>query len=263
MYNLPPLLQPRAGTSVLATLSDSGGSTEAYPLISWQRYGTGKCMLIATDQLWRLRFRTGDKYHWRVWSQCIQFLTLSRLMGEHKRIRIETDRVNYPEREQVRIYAEVLDDGYQPVLQERYNVLVTTCNNDDLNKSVVTLRPDSTRPGMYEGYFSPPIATRYRIQAEDDDLKIANSVEFQVATNNLEMDSTDMQIERLERIANLSGGNCLRFSQIRDLSNSLNKEPQQIVIRRELPIWNNWGIVLLIIGLAGLEWIVRRRCDLL
>jgi hypothetical protein len=53
-------------------------------------------MSIATDRLWLLRFKTGDKYHWRVWSQCIQFLTLSRLMGEHKRIRLETDRAIYP-----------------------------------------------------------------------------------------------------------------------------------------------------------------------
>jgi hypothetical protein len=67
-----------------------------YPLVAWQRYGTGKCMSIGTDRLWLLRFKTGDKYHWRVWSQCIQFLTLSRLMGEHKRIRLETDRAIYP-----------------------------------------------------------------------------------------------------------------------------------------------------------------------
>ena len=68
----------------------------AIPLVAWQRYGTGKCMSIASDRLWRLRYRTGDKYHWRVWSQCIQFMTLSRLMGEHKRIRLETDRSTYP-----------------------------------------------------------------------------------------------------------------------------------------------------------------------
>ena len=106
---------------------------------------------MATDRLWRLRFRTGDKYHWRVWSQCIQFLTLSRLMGEHKQIRMETDRVSYPEGDQVRIYAEVLDDGYEPVLQSRYDVFVGAVSDDDedSNKACVSLRPDSARPGLF------------------------------------------------------------------------------------------------------------------
>ena len=89
---------------MLATLSDAAGDSQRYPVVAWHRYGTGKCLSLATDRLWRLRFKTGDKYHWRVWSQCIQFLTLSRLMGEHKRIRLETDRSTYRDGEQARLF---------------------------------------------------------------------------------------------------------------------------------------------------------------
>ena len=96
LYRVPPLLAPRPGATVLAELSDTQSRAERYPLVAWQRYGTGKCMMMATDRLWLLRYKMGDKYHWRAWSQSIQFLTLSRLMGEHKRIRLETDRASYP-----------------------------------------------------------------------------------------------------------------------------------------------------------------------
>jgi uncharacterized membrane protein len=265
MDRIPPLLEARPGASVLATLSDSGARISPYPLISWQRYGTGKCMLMATDRLWRLRFRTGDKYHWRVWSQCIQFLTLSRLMGEHKQIRMETDRVSYPEGSQVRVYAEVLDDGYEPVLQERYDVYVGVVNDDDegSNKSRVSLRPDSTRPGLYVGYYTPLGAGRYRIQAGEDDLDYANTIEFQVADIRPELANTDMQIESLQRIAKLSGGKCLKLSEIQELATLLDRTPQETVIRREQSLWDNWFFAILIIGLAGAEWIVRRRFDLL
>ena len=222
-------------------------------------------MLMATDRLWRLRFRTGDKYHWRVWSQCIQFLTLSRLMGEHKQIRMETDRVSYPVRDQVRIYAEVLDDGYEPVLQARYDVYVGAVSEDDeeSNKGRVSLRPDSTRPGLYVGYYTPPAAGRYRIQAGDDDIDYANTIEFQVADIRPEMANTDMQIERLQRIAELSGGKCLKLSQVQELATSLNRTRHQTTIRREQSLWDNWFLAILVIGLAGFEWIVRRRFDLL
>jgi hypothetical protein len=267
MLRLPPLLDARPGASVLAELSERGARVGPYPLISWQRYGTGKCMLMATDNLWRLRFRSGDKYHWRVWSQCIQFLTLSRLMGEHKRIRMETDRVTYPIDDQVRIYAEVLDDGYQPVLQQQYDIEIVPVNADDEDgdelKTTVRLRPDSTRPGLYEGYFSPVGVGRFRVQANEDDRDNANTIEFTVADVRPEMANTDMQLERLQRMAELSGGKCLPPSEFGALAASLNRTPHQTVIRREQSLWDNGLFALLLIALTGFEWILRRRRDLL
>ncbi|MEO2195782.1 MAG: hypothetical protein ABGY72_06785, partial [bacterium] len=127
---IPPLLAPRPGATVLAELSDTQSRADRYPLVAWQRYGTGKCMMMATDRLWLLRFKTGDKYHWRVWSQCVQFLTLSRLMGEHKRIRLETDRVTYPVDGRVRLYANLLDDDYEPLTQPGFEIEVSALDAD-------------------------------------------------------------------------------------------------------------------------------------
>lgn len=268
MDRLPPLTDVRPGATILAELSDNGARIGSYPLISWQRYGTGKCMFMATDRLWRLRFRSGDRYHWRVWSQCIQFLTLSRLMGEHKQIRMESDRVTYSVGDQVRVYAEVLDESYEPVLQEKYDVFIGTIKEDDvdeenLNSQRVSLKPDTTRPGLYEGYFTPPGAGRYRIHASEDDEEFSNTLEFQVAEVKTEMASTDMQIERLQKIADLSGGQNLKLSQIGQLDQSVNKSLHKTTVRREQSLWDNWMFAFLIIGLTGFEWIVRRRCDLL
>ena len=121
--HLPPLTGAKPGATVLATLSDSSSGSQRYPMVAWHRYGTGKCLSIATDRLWRLRFKTGDKYHWRVWSQTIQFLTLSRLMGEHKRVRLETDRTIYRDGEQTRLYAHVLDEDFEPVVQPSFEIV--------------------------------------------------------------------------------------------------------------------------------------------
>jgi hypothetical protein len=103
--------------------------------VAWHRYGTGKCLSLATDRLWRLRFKTGDKYHWRVWSQCIQFLTLSRLMGEHKRIRLETDRSIYRDGEQARLYAHVLDEDFEPVVQPSFEIMVNGVDGNALRNA--------------------------------------------------------------------------------------------------------------------------------
>ncbi len=258
---LPPLLGPKPGATVLAGLSDTRSASDRYPLVSWQRYGTGKCMAMATDRLWRLRFKTGDKYHWRVWSQCIQFLTLSRLMGEHKRIRLETDRSAYPFGDQARIYAHVLDDNFAPVVQPRFDVIVTAL--DDLGtEERVSLRPDSTHPGLYEGYFSPPRPGRYRMEANVDDRGVANTTEFQVADFKREMVYTDARIEHLQRIADLSGGKCIGIQQFQSLQSLVDREPYTTTVLTEQPLWDNGLVALLLVGLTGFEWILRRRHDL-
>ena len=248
----------------MAELSDTRSRANRYPLVAWQRYGTGKCMVVGTDRLWLLRFKTGDKYHWRVWSQCIQFLTLSRLMGEHKRIRLETDRATYPVGGHVMLYAHLLDDEYEPVTQPGFEVAVRALDTQAAGAAPqrVTLRPDASNPGLYEGYFSPPRPGGYRVEADENDQPLSNSTEFRVADLKPELTTTDMQIEHLRRIAELSGGDCLSISRLPKLPTLLNRGPHRTTIRTERPFWGNGVIAFVLIGLLGLEWIVRRRYDL-
>jgi uncharacterized membrane protein len=261
---IPPLLAPRPGATVLAELSDTQSRADRYPLVAWQRYGTGKCMMMATDRLWLLRFKTGDKYHWRVWSQCVQFLTLSRLMGEHERIRLETDRATYPVEGRVMLYASLLDDDYEPLIQPGFEIEVSALDIDGAagEPQRVTLRPDKSNPGLYEGYFSPPREGGYRVEANASDRPLSNSTEFQVADLRPELANTDMQIDHLRRIAELSGGEVLSALEFQKLPALLNLEPHTTTVSTDRPLWDNSLVVLVLVGLLGFEWILRRRYDL-
>lgn len=261
MDHLPPLLGAKPGATMLTVLSDGVDRDQGYPLVAWQRYGTGKCMSIATDRLWRLRYRTGDKYHWRVWSQCIQFMTLSRLMGEHKRIRLETDRAIYPLGSQCRLYAHVLDENFDPVLQPGFDVLVVATNGEQ-GRQRVSLRPDRSTAGLFEGYFTPITTGRYRLEANEQDAAISNSTEFQVAEVNREMSDTNTDVEYLERIAKLTGGECLSIANFSNIANLIDQTPITTTLRSERTLWDNIWVGLLLIGLLGMEWIQRRRHDL-
>jgi uncharacterized membrane protein len=264
LYRVPPLLAPRPGATVLAELSDTQSRANRYPLVAWQRYGTGKCMMMATDRLWLLRFKTGDMYHWRVWSQCVQFLTLSRLMGEHDQIRLETDRATYPVDGRVMLYANMLDNDYEPLIQSGFEIGVSALDIDGAagDPQRVTLRPDKSNPGLYEGYFSPPREGGYRVEANEADRPLSNSTEFQVADLRAELANTDMQIDHLRRIAELSGGAVLSALEFQKLTTLLNREPHTTTVRTDRPLWDNSLVALLLVGLLGFEWILRRRYDL-
>lgn len=261
MDQLPPLLSAKPAATVLATLSDSTARNQSYPLVAWQRYGTGKCMSIASDRLWRLRYKTGDKYHWRVWSQCIQFMTLSRLMGEHKRIRLETDRSIYPVDGQCRLYAHVLDDNFESISQPRFEVYVTNTAGGQ-TKELVSLRPDKSQPGLYEGYFTPKTPGRYRLEANENDKRISSITEFQVSDVRQELLNAGMDSDNLQHIADLTGGAVLGVRELNKLTDLVNGEPATTTMRSERPLWDNALVVLLFIGLLGAEWILRRRHDL-
>ena len=259
--HLPPLTAAKPGATVLATLSDSASGAQRYPMVAWQRYGTGKCLSIATDRLWRLRFKTGDKYHWRVWSQSIQFLTLSRLMGEHKRIRLETDRTDYRDGEQVRLYAHVLDEDFEPMVQPSFEISVKGVGDNPLSE-MVSLQPDRTSPGLYEGFFTPTVPGRYRLEANEDDKEVANTTEFQMAAVNEELSDTNMRLEGLQRIAQLTGGAVLNVQDFPKLKSLVVTEPLTATVRTERSLWDNGWVAALLIGLLGMEWILRRRHDL-
>jgi hypothetical protein len=262
LNRIPPLLQARPGATVLMTLSNSADNADPYPLVSWQRYGSGKCMMIGTDRMWLLRFKTGDTYHWRAWSQMIQFMTLSRLLGEHGRVRLETDRASYPVNGQVQLYAHLLDDRYEPLVQSSFEVTVTPLDVPDAQPQQMTLQADSGSPGLYEGFFSPPSAGRYRVEANAADRDLSNIAEFQVADVDPEMANTEMQREALRRIADLSGGKSLSVLELNQLPALLDKTRHETSVKTQIPLWDTFWSLLILTGLLGFEWIVRRKYDL-
>jgi uncharacterized membrane protein len=259
MDEIPVFLSARPGATVLAQLS---GAESGFPLISWQRYGTGKVMMIGSDRLWLLRYKTGDKYHWRVWSQAIQFLTLSRLMGEHKRIRLESDRSTYPLGEQARIYANVLDESYQPISLASFDVHVGDTAEGAPEAQKVKLRPVANQPGRYEGYYSPPGVGRYKLELRSEESESANSIEFQVTDHKPELSRSEMHRESLQKIADLSGGKFLEIDELSQLSTLVNRAPKISQQVHHKSLWDHWLVIVLIVLFAGTEWIVRRRRDL-
>jgi hypothetical protein len=155
----------------------------------------------------------------------------------------------------------VLDEDFDPVQLARFNVDVMGLGESSVEVTV-SLRPVQAHPGLYEGYFSPPEAGRYRLESNADDRRVSNSIEFQVAGVEPELLETGMRGDHLKRIAELSGGRVLTMSQLPMLSNLVDREPLTTTVRLERPLWDNWLVALLVIGLASMEWLVRRRHDL-
>jgi hypothetical protein len=182
-------------------------------------------------------------------------------MGEHKRIRLETDRSTYHGGEQVRLYAHVLNEDFEPVVQNSFEITVSGVGDNAL-KERVSLQADRTSPGLYEGYFTASAEGRYRLEANEDDKEVSNTTEFQVAIVKQELLDAKMRLEGLKRIAQLTGGTCLTVQDLPKLETLLDTKPLTTTVRSERPLWDNWLVAVLLVGLLGMEWLFRRMHDL-
>lgn len=262
IYQVPAVAGAKPAATVLATLSDAPRRREPYPLICWQRYGRGKAMFIGTDQLWRLRFKVGDKFHARFWGQVIQFLTLSRLLGENKRIQIETGRRAFRTGERVPIYANVLSEAFEPVNLANYPVYVERPEGQ-AETTQVKLEPVKDVPGFYQGFFTPELEGRYLIRTGPAEREFSNTVELQVATTPLEQLEPALQEDTLRKLAELSGGRYLTIRDLPSLAETLQQEAQTTTVRREKELWDLPFVFILILLCAATEWFFRRRYDLI
>jgi hypothetical protein len=259
--HVAPLGGPKPGARVLAELSDSSQRTSPYPLIAWQRYGAGKTMFIGTDCLWRLRTRAGDKYHLRFWGQAVQFLTLSRLLGENKRVRLETaiaeDRPDQP----VQVFANVLSDTYEPVRAAGYTVQVSRAGHEDAPQAV-PLQAVPDMPGLYHGLYTPPAAGRYVVAAAEDDKAYANTATFETSGVSPEQMEIALQKDLLQRMAQLTGGRYLPLRDLPLLTDLVAPRPVVSVIRKQVELWDNWIPLALFVALTAAEWAWRRKKNL-
>jgi hypothetical protein len=261
LYKLPILEGAKPGATVLATLSRGATRGEPYPLIAWQRYGSGKSLFVGTDQLWRLRFKQGDKYHARFWGQAIQFLTLSRLLGENKRIQIETDRQDYRTGQRIQVSANVLDETYAPVKTPAFAVAL---DRTEPTRQTATLRlePVPNIAGLYQGFFTPDQPGRYAVRAPGTDPAVAGTAEFTVTASPLEQLERAMQEEQLRRMAGASGGRYFAVRDLGDLEKVVAGEQRTDVIRRERELWDLPIVFAALLALLGVEWFLRRKYDL-
>ncbi len=98
---------------VLAEHPTVAGADGPLPLIVYQIVGSGKAMFHAVDDTWRWRFRAGDRYFGRFWTQTIRFLARSKILGQ-KKAEIRTERRRYLRNQPVEIKVRFPNPGDAP-----------------------------------------------------------------------------------------------------------------------------------------------------
>ncbi|MCE5278989.1 MAG: hypothetical protein ABFD92_19370 [Planctomycetaceae bacterium] len=271
LHRLPRLEGAKPAANVLVELPATEHGAGAYPLIAWQYFGTGKSMFVGTDQLWRMRYKLGDRYHAKFWGQAIQFLALSRLLGENKRIHITVERPEFRAGETVSIITNVLDDSFAPSMAKRYVIYRDTVAVDEkapnaqkavLETKEIELTPVANSPGLFQGSMRLEKQGTYQLRAGGQDSRFANSVDIVATATDYEQLEPAMQETLLRKMADLSGGRYLTVREWPALAGLLESKGRTIIERKPKDLWDFWPVYVMLVLLAGSEWYLRRRYHL-
>ncbi|MEE2900698.1 MAG: glutamine amidotransferase [Myxococcota bacterium] len=237
------------------------------PIVSVRDVGKGRTMAVNTDSMWFWRFGaaadegSGREFD-RFWSQSLRWLIKD---PELARVRLSTGRSVHAVGEDVKAEATVVGVDYrgtsnavietelirQDPGEERVLKRMTTKTNDE-GKAIVNL-------GRLEagGY-------RLRTTAYQEGVKLGESEEpLVVEAAESELQAPFPRPDILKALAESSGGKYQEVSE--RLPKVSIKQPNRIEVNRteQVPIWDTTLCLVLLIGLLGAEWWLRRRWGLL
>jgi len=239
-------------------------------LLMFQNVGMGKVMFFSFDHTWRLRYRVGDTYHHRLWGQVLRWATANKLPAGTDLVKIGTDRSRYSPRTPVTVRAKIVQEDFSPLRSDE--VRVNVFNEKD--GSLVLWRklefvPDS--PGVYIGELTELPSGSFRVEldapaakpllARDNVDKVATvfSIDPAAPTEQIEL-AADRGL--LGRLATLSGGRLVDPPQAAAVMDVLGTDSVVEREHRDYFIWNSWPLLVLMVLVAAVEWILRKKAGL-
>jgi hypothetical protein len=258
---LPPLGtyqttgKPKPGAVVLGEgIAEDG---ERIPLLVSQRFGRGRALLFATDGSWhwQMQMESTNRSHEIFWRQLLHAL----ISETPAPVSVSAEKALYADEKRVRLSAQVYDENFLPVNAAS---AVATVHSPDGSMVEVPMQHSVDQDGVFWGELtaSPVGVYRVDLQAENAGKQIgAASAYFQRADGILEHFSPEQNVQLLTRLAERTGGRYYPLEQASALPEQLTYSPAGVAVPEIRDLWDMPIWLLLILGLKGGEWLLRKR----
>lgn len=252
----------RPGAIVYATHPVRTGAKGKLPLIVTQRYGNGKVLFHATDELWRWRFRTGDVWYGRYWVQVVRYLARSKLLGKDSTAELTVDRKLYRTGETVVLRVRFVDEKLAPQDSTGVTVVVEKAEG---SQQKVTLSRIPEAPAVFEGQVPQAAEGKYHAWVATPSFARAPPAEdFEVRPSERESRVLRTDLAELEQAAALTGGKVIPWQSADSLASEIpHGLPVPLETDQPIKLWNHWLALCLFGSLLSLEWILRKRWRLI
>jgi len=248
------------------TLKTADGDPQ--PVVSVREVAEGRSMVVTTDSTWHWAFRAGgsgkDPQNYEsFWWNAIRWLIKD---PELDLVKVKVLEESVPVGDQAQALITVFRADYRPAGNQDLTVVVRRRGpGDGPGEGTEILRlPDAKTDASGELRVDVPVdqAGIYEVDATSRVVtgRTAEGMDLFVGTDtNPEYDRVVGDARLLDNLAQASQGAVFGFDA--DPTQVQLKEPQVIRVksRQHKELWNAWWVLLLVAGLFGFEWWLRRR----
>ncbi len=285
----PSILKPTAEPLALASpvQGDSADMVGSRPALLTMRYGAGRTIYVATDEIWRWRYGRGELFPERFWIQLVRLLGRESVARSGRPAILEAtpDRavVDQPVRIQITLLDQSLADTNPPSLRVKIkregqvDGKAPAPNSGPAPDAIeLTLAPEATdssssghKPAsrVFAATWIPTESGRY--QAITDDPTLAAAATGPAAedlTARIDVWQPDDEMRRpqtdhplLTKLAETTGGHVLSPDQLSQLPKYLPNRTLKLAGEPEIhTLWDTPLALLLVVILLTSEWVGRR-----
>jgi hypothetical protein len=245
-------------------------------LFARHNYGFGRVFFVGLDSTWRWRYRTGDLYHHRFWSQTIRWAASDKpLVTGNKFLRFGTPQAIFQGGEAVKVVVRFGDEAgaLPPNLLARARVLRPEADNKDVPVALVALKRRDAQPRVFEGQVRDLAAGQYHLELvipemEDklegppgpDGKPSTLRASFSVMPGESgEMAQLATNWALLKELADKNGaGKVYTAEDASALVDLLVAKATPKVEEHPQRLWDWWVTLVVVLALLSAEWITRK-----
>jgi len=252
---------PKPGAAVLATMITPEG--RKLPLLITENFGRGRSAIIATGGSWRWQMSSplGDTAHDLFWQQLLRWL-VSDTPGQ---VAASVPAQMLLDNGAVTLTAEVRDRQYNPAPDAKVEAHILGPSGVT---ALVEMTPVPDTPGQFQAAWSAPRTGAYLTEVtanrtDPDSGKVRESgrdvLTFQRMDGVAENFHTEQNRDLLERLANQTGGQYWKPTDLGKLASAIPFSEAGVTVRETRDLWNLPLVFLVLLLLRFSEWWLRRK----
>jgi hypothetical protein len=233
------------------------------PLVLSMRYGSGRSLYVATDEIWRWRYARGETLPERFWLQMIRLLgreSLSRA-GRPAVIELSPRRtdVDQPVRVAVELLDQLLAEQRMASIQVRLARRATAGDPAAPAAAELILKPERDDGRVYSAIWLPPEPGTWIAEPVDPSLAgLGLAAEALVTLPDDELRTPETDHALLTRLSAETGGSTLALDELDSLPERIPNRKVRALNERTESLWDTPLALLVVVFLATLEWVGRR-----
>ncbi len=261
---LPPITIPenlnqlKPGATLILEARSINDRSRVVPLLAEERYGRGRSMALTTNDTWRWRMELDSKNvsHETFWRQLLRYL-VSTTPNQYE---VAAERDVYNPGDPINLRAEVNDKKFDPVTDAQVTALVTKPSGGTTEIPLKITYGEKISD--YRSELAPDENGLYKVEMSarrgGTVLGTAQSTFF-VTDRTREFHDAAQNVELLKRVAAETGGKYYPLNRAEDLLDEITMLEGKNSEHLSKDLWDMPINFMLLVGLAGAEWFLRKR----